>query len=446
MSYRKYITPNTITVLYLILGGLWIIYSDKWVADLTSDVDQLNVMQTYKGWFYISITALLLHLLMWKHHQYVVDTSEMLKATERKFEKIFWQHPNPMILVDKADCKIVRGNKIFYDVFGIPAAKLSDFYLRDLFKTEVLDKILSNLRKSRRDNYIGIFEAHKVNKSILKVDVTAFELQFENESFWLITLDDVTAELQNKEEVLELTKNLEKKVLERTYELRNANDELEAFTYSVSHDLRAPLRAIDGFSQTVIEDYGNSLEGPALGYLERVRNASQKMAVLIDDLLRLSRISRTNVQLKKVDLSDIAQQTADQEKAAYSEKNYRVKIQEGLTALTDDGLVRILIQNLLSNAFKYSSKVEEPTIEFGAATKRGKSYYFVRDTGIGFESQHFEKILQPFQRLHMDNEYQGVGIGLATVDRIIKKLKGDLIVESNPGSGSTFYFYLGENS
>jgi PAS domain S-box-containing protein len=446
MSYRKYITPNTITVLYLILGGLWIIYSDKWVADLTSDFDQLNVMQTYKGWFYISITALLLHLLMWKHHQYVVDTSEMLKATERKFEKIFWQHPNPMILVDKVDCKIVRGNKIFYDVFGIPAAKLNDFYLRDLFKTEVLDKILSNLRKSRRDNNIGIFEAHKVNKSILKVDVTAFELQFENESFWLITVDDVTAELQNREQVLELTKNLEKKVRERTYELRNANDELEAFTYSVSHDLRAPLRAIDGFSQTVIEDYGNSLEGPALGYLERVRKASQKMAVLIDDLLRLSRISRTNVQLKKVDLSVIAQQIADQEKAAYSEKNYRVNIQGGLTALTDDGLVRILIQNLLSNAFKYSSKVEEPIIEFGVTSKRGKNYYFVRDSGIGFESQQVEKILQPFQRLHMDNEYHGVGIGLATVDRIIKKLKGDLIVESNPGSGSTFYFYLGENS
>jgi light-regulated signal transduction histidine kinase (bacteriophytochrome) len=318
--------------------------------------------------------------------------------------------------------------------------------LHDFFKKKVLEDILTKLSVSKTENYIGIFESFKGNESILNMEISSFELQFENEQSLLIIFHDVTSDLENRSQIIELTKNLEKKVQERTIELKNANDELEAFTYSVSHDLRAPLRAIDGFSQAVIDDHGNTLDKPALNYLIRVRQASQKMSVLIDDLLRLSRISRTSISLKMVDLTELANQIIDQEKRVYPENIYQVTLEQGLTITTDEGLARILLENLISNAFKYSSKTENPCIHFGRSQIENQGYFFVRDNGIGFDPQHKEKILQPFQRLHMDTEYQGIGVGLATVDRIIKKLKGDLLIESSPGQGSTFYFHLGENT
>jgi light-regulated signal transduction histidine kinase (bacteriophytochrome) len=278
------------------------------------------------------------------------------------------------------------------------------------------------------------------------IEVSGFALIMGNEPTWLLILHDVTEEVQSRQQIIEMSQSLERKVQDRTLELRNINAELEAFSYSVSHDLRAPLRAIDGFSLAVIDEFGNSLDGMALHYLNRVRSASQKMSELIDDMTRLSRISRTTVHLEPLNLSEISNQIISEQHTLYPEVNFNVEIQPDMQLISDRGLINILLSNLIGNSIKYSSKQGSPSIQIGTKTDGELTEFFVRDNGVGFDVQNADKIFKPFQRLHEAVDYPGTGIGLATVQRIISKLGGTIRVESAPGKGSTFFFSLSDSN
>jgi len=232
-------------------------------------------------------------------------------------------------------------------------------------------------------------------------------------------------------------------------ELRRANDaaeiankELEAFSYSVSHDLRAPLRGIDGFSQALIEDYGGTLDAGARHYLQRVRAATQRMSSLIDDMLTLSRISRTEMRLEAVDLSTLVRSIAQELQGREPERAATFVVPEGLEARGDQRLLRIALENLLANAWKFTRKQPQARIEFGRAAIDGKSPYFVRDNGAGFDMAHAGKFFGPFQRLHSVEEFEGTGIGLATVQRVVRRHGGRVWAEGAVGKGATFYFTL----
>ena len=215
-----------------------------------------------------------------------------------------------------------------------------------------------------------------------------------------------------------------------------------ACSNSVSHDLRAPLRSIDGFSQALAEDYAEHLDAVGHDYLSRVRRAAQRMGLLIDDMLRLARITRAEMVRVLVDLSEVAREVKTDliRHRGYGEVEFRVQV--GLVVYGDPALLRILLENLLDNALKYSSKIENPVIELGSVEEDGRTVYFVRDNGAGFDMAYVGKLFGAFQRLHRAEEFPGTGVGLATVKRIVHRHGGEIWAEGQPGNGAIFKFTL----
>ncbi len=255
---------------------------------------------------------------------------------------------------------------------------------------------------------------------------------------------DVTKQEQARIEIERLNRDLDQRVKERTADLSSANKELESFAYSISHDLRAPLRGIDGFSQMALEEYGDKLDVQGRGYLERVRAAAQRMGSLIDDILELSRVSRLAMGRNQVDLSKLATELLDEMRQSDPGRRVETAIAPDCLAEGDRQLLRILLQNLLENAWKYTARQADARIAFGKERlDTGETAFFVRDDGVGFDMQYADRLFAPFQRLHKPEEFAGSGIGLATVARIVHRHGGRVWVESAIEQGTTLRFVLG---
>jgi light-regulated signal transduction histidine kinase (bacteriophytochrome) len=235
---------------------------------------------------------------------------------------------------------------------------------------------------------------------------------------------------------------LEQRVQERTAQLAVANRELEAFSYSVSHDLRAPLRTIDGFSQTVLEDYADRLDAAGKESLQRVRAATQRMSALIDDLLNLARLTRSEMSREAVDLSALAKSVVAELQTNEPGRQVEFAISDGLVTQGDSRLMRVVMENLLGNAWKYTARHNRARIEFAGHRDNGKSVFFVRDDGAGFDPTYATRLFGAFQRLHSMDEFPGTGVGLATVQRIIHRHGGKVWAEGLVEKGATFYFAL----
>jgi light-regulated signal transduction histidine kinase (bacteriophytochrome) len=223
-------------------------------------------------------------------------------------------------------------------------------------------------------------------------------------------------------------------------ELERKNAELEAFSYSVAHDLRAPLRGIDGFSEALLQDYGTVLDEQARHYLLRVRAHADRMRELIDDLLQLSRVGRADLLRGRVNMSEIASQVLADLHRIEPERHVVGNVQDGLTTEADSHLMRVALENLLGNAWKFTANVDPAQIEFGVTEGERGTSFFVRDNGAGFDMSYVHRLFRPFQRLHRERDFPGTGIGLATVYRVIDRHGGRLWAEAAVGRGATFYF------
>jgi light-regulated signal transduction histidine kinase (bacteriophytochrome) len=257
-------------------------------------------------------------------------------------------------------------------------------------------------------------------------------------------VNDVTARKQAEAEINILNDELEKRVEQRTLQLENANNELEAFSYSVAHNLRSPLRGIDGWSMALLEEYNNRLDDQGIVYLNRVRNQAQQMGELIDDLLKLSRVTRLEMQYNEVDLTGIAKALVTQLSEVNPGRQFDLKIENGLSVPGDESMLQIALTNLLENAFKFTGPKPLSHIEFGRLNANGSPAFYIRDNGVGFNQENSKNIFGAFQRMHKQSDFPGTGIGLAIVDRVISRHGGHIWAESKPGEGATFYFTINQ--
>ena len=361
---------------------------------------------------------------------------ETLRVSEEQFRTLAVTANDAIISADS------RGDITYFNpgaerIFGYALEEVTGKPL-----TVLMPERFGDAHRTGLARYLATGEARVVGKTVelagRKKDGTEFPLELSLASWrhgpevaFTAIIRDIT-ERQRMEDTLR----------RHTAQLEAANAELDAFAYSVSHDLRAPLRGIDGFSQALLEDYADRLDVTGKEYLARVRSASQRMATLIDDLLNLSRVTRHQMHVAAVDLSALARGIAADLQKGDPERRAEFIIAPGLQVQADPGLMRVVLQNLLENAWKFTGKRPHARIEVGSATHDGRPAYFVRDNGAGFDMTYVHKLFGAFQRLHGAQEFDGTGVGLATVQRVIHRHGGRVWAEGAVDGGATFYFTL----
>lgn len=348
-----------------------------------------------------------------------------------------------MWVFDLASLRILAVNEAAVAHYGYSEAEFLSMTIKDIRSEESAMELERYVATPRmRLNNAGVWKHRRKDGSFIDVEIVSHEIDWHGHRARLVAANDVTERLEAEARILEMNARLEDLVRDRTQQLEAVNRELEAFSYSVSHDLRAPLRVIDGFSQALMEDYAGKLEGNGSHYLARIRATTQRMGLLIDDLLELARISRRSVKREPVDVSALVAEVVRELREKEPGREVAVHVQPDLSAAADRGLVKIALDNLLGNAWKFTSKTPAARIEVGGERRDGVDVFHVRDNGAGFEMQYANKLFGAFQRLHAESDFTGTGIGLATVQRIVTLHHGRIWAEGEPQRGAVFSFTL----
>ncbi|HYC01194.1 MAG TPA: PAS domain S-box protein [Candidatus Limnocylindrales bacterium] len=373
------------------------------------------------------------------------QAEEALRASEERYRELV-ENANDLVYVHDVFGNFVAINRAAERTVGYSREEVAGLNIIDVLAPEDVPRTLELMqavvegREAPRD-----FEADVLTKDGRRLTLEISPRAVMRDGVPVAVQGvarDVTDRRKAAAEIRLLNEALEQRVQERTAELAAANKELEAFGYSVSHDLRGPLRVIEGFSRLLLDEYGQALDETARHYIEGVHGSSRRMAQLIQDLLNLSRITRNAIQRRRIDLAPVARAVAAELRRSQPERDVQFLIAERAPASGDRSMLRIVVENLLGNAWKYTGKHPSARIEFGVTEQDGELVYFVRDDGAGFDMEYVGKLFRPFQRLHLVSEFEGTGIGLATVQRIVQRHGGRVWAEGSVEGGATIYFTL----
>lgn len=367
---------------------------------------------------------------------------------------------HPLLVLDDS-LKLLAANGPFYQVFGLQEDEVLGRSLYEIDEQtwnnpQIREHLNGVVHRGQSFEDLEVeYETPRLGRRIMVLNARRLAQTEKHKPAVLLAIEDDTERRNARDQLRRLNAELEDRVTERTRELKTANEqllaanrELEAFCYSVSHDLRAPLRAVDGFSQEILESHADQLDEQGRHYLNRVRAGVQRMGQLIDDLLKLSRITRVEMHRKSIDLSAMAERIVAELREQSPERHVSFTAESGLRGVGDPSMIRIVLENLLANAWKFTSGKTEAWVHFGleeGEEPNGDAVFFVRDNGTGFDPKYGHKLFGAFQRLHSDSDFPGTGIGLATVQRIIHRHGGRVGAEGRLDEGATFYFTLPEN-
>jgi PAS domain S-box-containing protein len=375
------------------------------------------------------------------------QADEMLRASEERYRSLFESNPNPMWVFDAETLSFLAVNDAAVRHYGYSQDEFLAMTIKDIRPPEDITALMDNLSQAPEGlDDTTQWRHRKKNGALIDVEITSHEVPWLGRPAALVLINDITERKRAENEIRQLNVALEERVRRRTAELEIANKELEAFSYSVSHDLRSPLRTVDGFSQAVLEDYGTQLPEEGRRYLQTIRDGAQRMGVLIDDLLTFSRLSRLPLHKQTVNMTRMVRETFEELASEKKGRKVDISIGELAPVYGDPALLKQVWINLLSNALKYTRKRETAVIEVGYKRENGSTVCFVSDNGTGFDMLYAHKLFGVFQRLHRTDEFEGTGVGLAIVQRVINRHGGRVWAEATEGKGATFYFTLEGNN
>lgn len=440
-SPRSNLVALAVGLAYLIAGVLWILVSDDLLRVLARDADSLSQMQTLKGWFYVASTAVALTLgLRWLLAGWE-RTIQGRATMERRYRLLFESSPHPMWIHDAGSLCFLAVNQAMADFYGYSREELGRMGLPDLEVSDARGDRGAEGSSAALHGSNDVIRRHRLKDGReVWMELSWHEMEFAGQRAGVVFAHDVSARVEAARGERELQARLEKLVAERTAELEAKNRDLEAFTYSVSHDLKAPLRGIDGYSQLLEEDHAGQLDAEGRQFLRSVRQAAAQMGQLIDDLLSYSRLERRSLQRVTTPLRRLADEVlrefeGDPRLAA---ARLQVDLPE-VTLQTDVASLSMALRNLIDNALKFSSAAQAPEVRIQGRVEGSLCHLWVEDNGPGFDMKFHDRIFEIFQRLHRAEEYPGTGIGLAIVRKALERLHGRAWAEGRPGEGACFH-------